>query len=135
MIDQEGGLVRRLPAPPTRSAADLGAEGPRAARAAGRAAGRALAAAGINVDLAPVADVARPGSALEADGRTFGRSPGRVAGAATAFADGLREGGVAAAAKHFPGIGAARVSTDEAPVPSPCRGRSCDASTCARSAP
>jgi len=116
MIDQEGGRVRRLAAPPTRSAADLGTEGPRTALAAGRAAGRALAGAGINVDLAPVADVARPGSALEADERTFGRSSGRVAGVAVAFADGLREGGVASAAKHFPGIGAARVSTDQAPV-------------------
>lgn len=116
MIDQEGGAVRRLAAPPSRSAADLGAEGPRAAGAAGRATGRALVAVGVNVDLAPVADVARPGSALAADGRTFGRSPARVAGAATAFSDGLRAGGVASAAKHFPGIGAARVSTDRAPV-------------------
>ena len=116
MVDQEGGRVRRLPAPPTRSAADLGAQGPRAARAAGRAAGRALAGAGINVDLAPVADVARPGAALARDERTFGRSPGRVAGAATAFAAGLRDAGVLATAKHFPGIGAATVSTDQAPV-------------------
>ena len=116
MIDQEGGRVRRLDAPPTRSAADLGLQGPRAARAAGRAAGRALAGVGVNVDLAPVADVARPGTALEADERTFGRAPGRVAGVAVAFAAGLREGGVASTAKHFPGIGAARVSTDEAPV-------------------
>ena len=116
MIDQEGGGVRRLAAPPSRSAADLGAEGPRAARAAGRAAGRALARAGIRVDLAPVADVARPGSFLAADGRTFGASAGRVAGAATAFAAGLGDAGVAAAAKHFPGLGAATVSTDAAPV-------------------
>ncbi|HTI35267.1 MAG TPA: glycoside hydrolase family 3 N-terminal domain-containing protein [Miltoncostaea sp.] len=116
MIDQEGGRVRRLAGPPTRSAAELGQEGPRAARAAGRATGRSLAGVGVNVDLAPVADVARPGSFLEADGRTFGRSPARVAGAATAFADGLRDGGVAATAKHFPGLGSATRSTDEAPV-------------------
>ncbi len=116
MIDQEGGRVRRLPAPPTRSAADLGAAGPRAARAAGRAAGRVLARAGINVNLAPVADVARPGSALERDERTFGRSPGRVAGAAVAFAAGLGDTGVVPGAKHFPGIGAAAISTDLAPV-------------------
>ena len=116
MIDQEGGRVRRLAAPPSRSAADLGAEGPRAARAAGRAAGRALTAVGVNVDLAPVADVARPGSALAVDGRIFGRSPARVAGVATAFSEGLSEGGVASTAKHFPGIGAATVSTDQAPV-------------------
>jgi beta-N-acetylhexosaminidase len=116
MIDQEGGLVRRLDGPPSRSAAELGREGPRAARAAGRATGRYLSRAGVNVDLAPVADVARPGSFLEATGRTFGRSPGRVAGASVAFAAGLRDGGVVAAAKHFPGLGAATRSTDEVPV-------------------
>jgi beta-N-acetylhexosaminidase len=116
MIDQEGGRVRRLAAPPTRSAAEIGAEGPRAARAAGRATGRALARVGINVDLAPVADVARRGSFLESDGRTFGRSPARVAGAVTAFAAGLGDAGTIATAKHFPGIGAAVVSTDQAPV-------------------
>lgn len=116
MIDQEGGRVRRLAAPPTRSATALGREGPRASLAAGRATGRVLTAVGINVDLAPVADVARAGGALERDERTFGRSPGRVAGAAVAFAAGLRDGGVIAGAKHFPGIGAAMVSTDEAPV-------------------
>jgi beta-N-acetylhexosaminidase len=116
MIDQEGGLVRRLDGPPTRSAAEMGRQGPRAARAAGRATGRFLARAGVNVDLAPVADVARTGSFLEATGRTFGRAPGRVAGAAVAFAAGLRDAGVAATAKHFPGLGTATRSTDEAPA-------------------
>ena len=116
MIDQEGGLVRRLDGPPSRSAAEMGRDGPRAARAAGRATGRLLAGAGVNVDLAPVADVARPGSFLEATGRTFGRSPGRVAGAAVAFSAGLRDAGVIPAAKHFPGLGSATRSTDEAPA-------------------
>jgi beta-N-acetylhexosaminidase len=116
MVDQEGGLVRRLPGPPARSAAELGSAGPAAARAAGAAAGGLLHRAGINVDLAPVADVAREGSALARDGRTFGGSPAAVAGAAVAFANGLRAAGVAAAAKHFPGFGAAQASTDEGPV-------------------
>lgn len=116
MIDQEGGAVRRLKGPPHESAAQIGARGPRAGRAAGRAAGRLLARAGVNADLAPVVDVARPGSALAADGRIFGRDPARVSGVAVAFAAGLREAGVLAAAKHFPGIGAATVSTDVAPV-------------------
>ncbi len=116
MIDQEGGRVRRLAGPPARTAAQIGAAGPRAARATGRATGRLLAGVGVNVDLAPVVDVARPGSALARDGRIFGRSPGRVAGVGVSFAAGLRDAGVAAAAKHFPGIGAATVSTDVAPV-------------------
>ncbi len=116
MIDQEGGLVRRLDGPPTRSAERMGADGVAATRAAGRATGRLLAGVGVNLDLAPVADVARPGSALARDGRVFGTAPGRVASVTVAFAAGLRDAGVAAAAKHFPGIGAATVSTDVAPV-------------------
>jgi len=116
MIDQEGGLVRRLDGPPARRASEIGRAGPAAARAAGRATGRFLAGVGVNVDLAPVADVARPGSFLEDTGRAFGRSPARVASASVAFSAGLSEAGVAPAAKHFPGLGAAAVSTDEAPV-------------------
>lgn len=116
MVDQEGGLVRRLPGPPEERAQELGARGPAAARSAGAAAGRLLWAAGANVNLAPVADVARPGSALARDGRLFAASPGAVAGAAAAFADGLRAAGVAATAKHFPGLGAATETTDAAPV-------------------
>jgi beta-N-acetylhexosaminidase len=116
MLDQEGGGVRRLAGPPARSAAELGRAGPPTSRAAGRAAGRLLHGVGATVDLAPVADVARPGSFLAAGGRTFGSSAPRVSAAATAFAGGLAEAGVAATAKHFPGLGAARVSTDEAPV-------------------
>jgi beta-N-acetylhexosaminidase len=116
MIDQEGGVVRRLDGPPSRPASEIGRAGPAAARAAGRATGRFLAGVGVNVDLAPVADVARPGAFLEATGRAFGRSPARVAGATVAFAAGLSEAGVLPAPKHFPGIGAATVSTDDAPV-------------------
>jgi beta-N-acetylhexosaminidase len=119
MVDQEGGPVRRLPGPPeqaagrTRSAA--------AARANGRAAGRTLRAAGVNVDLAPVVDVARPGAALEREGRTYSRDPARVRELAGAFAEGLGEERVAATYKHFPGFGAATVNTDDAParIPTP----------------
>jgi beta-N-acetylhexosaminidase len=116
MIDQEGGLVRRLPGPPGRRASEIGAAGPAAARAAGGAAGRLLRGVGANVDLAPVADVARPGSALASTGRLFGASAGAVAASATAFSEGLRAAGVAATAKHFPGLGAATETTDAAPV-------------------
>ncbi len=116
MVDQEGGLVRRLPGPPGRRAEEIGAAGPASARAAGRAAGRLLEGVGANVDLAPVADVARPDSALARDGRLFGTSARAVAAAGTAFADGLRAAGVAATAKHFPGLGAATETTDAAPV-------------------
>jgi beta-N-acetylhexosaminidase len=116
MVDQEGGLVRRLPGPPARRAEEIGAAGPGAARAAGRAAGRLLRGVGANVDLAPVADVARPDSALARDGRLFGDSARAVTAAAVPFAEGLRGARVAATAKHFPGLGAATETTDAAPV-------------------
>jgi len=117
MIDQEGGAVRRLrDAPPAQSAARMAAAGRGATRAAGAATGRALRRAGVNVDLAPVADVAGRGSALAREGRTFGRTPARAGALASAFVRGLRAGGVASAVKHFPGMGAARANTDDAVV-------------------
>ena len=117
MVDQEGGAVRRLPGPPEDSAATIGATGRvSAARRAGRAAGRNLRAARVNVDLAPVADVARLGSAMERERRAYGRRPGKVARFASAFASGLQRTGVLATGKHFPGFGAARANTDDVRV-------------------
>lgn len=86
------------------------------ARAEGRATARNLRSAGVNIDLAPVVDVARPGSQLEDEGRSFGRSTTTVGRYAHAFSAGLRDGGVAATAKHFPGFGAAGANTDAARV-------------------
>jgi len=114
MADQEGGPVRRIPGAPERAAADVRTVA--RARADGRVAARTLRGAGVNLDLAPVADVARPGAALERERRTYGRSEDRVSRLAVAFAGGLRDGGVLAAAKHFPGFGAATVNTDAAPA-------------------
>jgi beta-N-acetylhexosaminidase len=109
-VDQEGGAVRALPwAPPVAAAAGQ-RPGPDA-----RAAARALRAAGLNVALAPVADVPRvPGAALA--GRAFGAQPRRVAAAVAAAVRGWRAGGVAPTAKHFPGLGRATVNTDDAPA-------------------
>jgi beta-N-acetylhexosaminidase len=117
MVDQEGGSVQRLPGAPSRSAPAMAATGrPSVALAEGRATAATLRAAGMNVDLAPVVDVVRPESALHAEGRGFGSSAGAAARFGAAFARGLRAGGVAATAKHFPGFGAAPVNTDLAAV-------------------
>lgn len=114
-VDQEGGLVKRLDGPPELSAAEMGAAGPEVAYEQGAATAADLASHGINVDLAPVLDVGRPGGALEEEDRVFGRSASTVAATGVdGFAAGLRSGGVAATAKHFPGLGAAEVNTDEA---------------------
>jgi beta-N-acetylhexosaminidase len=111
--DQEGGRVRRLPwAAPSVAPAAIGS--PERAEDEAAAAAAALRRAGVDVDLAPVADTPSGHSFLGE--RAFSRSPAVVGRLATAFVDGLQLSGIAATAKHFPGLGAARTSTDEGPV-------------------
>jgi len=124
MTDQEGGLVRRLPGPPYLSEKAIG-EAPRpaaAARAAGRAAARNLARAGLNVNLAPVLDVYRaPGDFDDQFGRSYSSSPHEVSYLGADFIKAQQRAGVAATAKHFPGLGAAAAgqNTDQGPVTLP----------------
>lgn len=112
MLDQEGGQVKRLPGPPSLSAEQMGAAGKSTCRRQGAATGRMLARTAINVDLAPVLDVARPGGAIDREDRSFGTDPAAVGRCADAFASALERRGVAPTAKHFPGLGAAEVNTD-----------------------
>jgi beta-N-acetylhexosaminidase len=104
--DQEGGVIRNIAwAPP--SVAQSGQVPGRDAKAAAVA----LRAAGINVSLAPVADVPSvEGSAMA--GREFSRDPARVATATKAAVGGWLAGGVKPTVKHFPGLGGATVNTD-----------------------
>jgi beta-N-acetylhexosaminidase len=124
MTDQEGGGVKRFPmAPPQRSPVQLGEDGsPGDARLEGQATGNFLAGLGIDVDLAPVLDVARTKSSAVVL-RTFGSDEQRVSRLGLAFADGLADEGVIAVPKHFPGLGPATVSTDVAPVTIDARAR------------
>jgi beta-N-acetylhexosaminidase len=112
-VDQEGGDIRRFRwAPPARSAVAL-AEAPARLRAAGRATAAALRGLGVNVDLAPVADVpAVRGSFIARQGRAFSTDPAETGRLAADFAAGLADGRVAATGKHFPGLGRAAVTTD-----------------------
>jgi beta-N-acetylhexosaminidase len=112
MVDQEGGLVKRLAGAPTTSAARMGAAGAAFSRAQGRATAANLGGVGVNVDLAPVLDVARPSGTIAATERGFGSSAASVGATAVPFASGLQGHGVAATAKHFPGLGAAPENTD-----------------------
>jgi beta-N-acetylhexosaminidase len=112
MVDQEGGYVKRVGGAPTASARQMGARGAGFSREQGRRTARNLSGLGVNADLAPVLDVARPGGTIGATGRAFGDTAGRVARTAIPFARALQRGGVAATAKHFPGFGVARVDTD-----------------------
>jgi beta-N-acetylhexosaminidase len=121
MTDQEGGLVRRLPGSPAKSEKQIGdsANPASAARNAGRGAGRNLHGAGLNVNLAPVLDVYRQaGNFIDEFGRSYSKNPAVVSKLGTDFIKAQQRKGVAATAKHFPGLGAATVSqnTDLRPV-------------------
>jgi beta-N-acetylhexosaminidase len=112
MVDQEGGQVVRLSGAPSASAAEMGERGAAFSRRQGVATARNLGGVGVNVDLAPVLDVGRPGGVIAETERSFGASAGRVAATAVPFAAGLQAGGVAATGKHFPGLGSATENTD-----------------------
>lgn len=112
-VDQEGGSVRRLPwAEPDDSPAALGRlDDPARVEQEASEAAVDLRVTGIDVDFAPVADVVSiPSSFLGS--RAFSRDPAVVARLASAFVQGLQDNGIAATAKHFPGLGAAPANTD-----------------------
>ena len=115
MADQEGGAVRRLPGPPDLSERQIGqAADPSAqARLAGLGAAATLLSAGLNVNLAPVLDVYRAaGDFIDQYGRSYGSHPGQVARLGADFIVAQQRTGVVAAAKHFPGLGAAAKNQD-----------------------
>jgi beta-N-acetylhexosaminidase len=114
MTDQEGGLVKRIDGAPDASARTMGARGPAFSREQGRRTAANLRNLGVNVDLAPVLDVARPGGTIAETDRGFGAGAARVAATAVPFAEALQAGGVAATGKHFPGLGSASLNTDDA---------------------
>ena len=121
MTDQEGGEVRRLPGAPVLSEKQIGqsAHPAAAATAAGTGAGRNLHGVGLNVNLAPVLDVFRtPGNFDDRFGRSYSMNPDVVSRLGADFITAQQHVGVAATAKHFPGLGAALASqnTDEVPV-------------------
>jgi len=110
-VDQEGGIIRRLAwAPPTEAPADMSS--PSAAHAQAAGAGAALRSVGIDIDFAPVVDT--PGSAGNFLGsRAFSHSRTWNAQMGRAFVGGLQGKGIAATAKHFPGLGLAGGNTDK----------------------
>ncbi len=116
--DQEGGRVARLDErhgfPATRSAAALGRIGdPDVTRQAARALAETLGAAGLNLNLAPVADLnLNPDNpAIGALDRSFGADTASVVAHVQAFVAGHRDVGVGTAVKHFPGQGSATADT------------------------
>ena len=124
MVDQEGGEVRRLPGAPVNSEKTIGslptpAQRSAAAKAAGTGAGQNLLSFGLNVNLAPVLDVFRaPGDFDDQFQRSYSMNPVTVGHLGSLFITAQQATGVAATAKHFPGLGAATASqnTDKVPV-------------------
>jgi beta-N-acetylhexosaminidase len=112
--DQEGGIVARVPGPPSESAAVMGTWPVDAVQNEASRTAANLRDWGINVDLAPVADVARPGTFEARQRRSFSADPQAAAASVAAFVRGVRAGGVAATLKHFPGLGSVVTTTDEA---------------------
>ena len=123
MTDQEGGQVRRLPGRPYLSEKQIGAN-PLAkaevlATQAGQGAAANLRGVGMNVNLAPVLDVYRQaGNFDDQFGRSYSMNPTVVSDLGANMIKAQQAGGVAATAKHFPGLGAAaaKQNTDVGPV-------------------
>ena len=108
-IDEEGGDVTRVAyaeGSPYPGNAALGVVDEVAlTRDVYAAIGGDLARIGINLNLAPCADVLVPGGSAVVGTRSFGSDPGLVARHVAAAVAGLQGAGLAACAKHFPGHG------------------------------
>ena len=118
--NQEGGLIQGLGGAGfdvIPSALDQGSMSVATLRQKAARWGRQLAQAGVNLDLAPVADVVPPGT----DGtnapigqlhREYGHDPSTAASHVAAFIGGMTQAGIATSAKHFPGLGRVAGNTD-----------------------
>ena len=118
MTDDEGGGVWRLAnlITPLPWARQLSLKTPAEITAMAKTAGQSMLALGINMDLAPVADIdgtnVYPGP-MNADGlRSFSGQSSVVSTDAVAFMKGLTAAHVVAVVKHFPGLGGVRPNTD-----------------------
>jgi beta-N-acetylhexosaminidase len=118
--NQEGGQVQELTGPGFSAIPSALVQGQLSVAELQRqtaAWGRELRSAGVNLDLAPVMDVVpsatssqnAPIGALQ---REFGHTPQVTGPHGAAFIRGLQQAGVAASAKHFPGLGRVAGNTD-----------------------
>jgi beta-N-acetylhexosaminidase len=118
--DQEGGEVQRLTGSgftTMPSALAQGKQSSAALTSASKKWGKQLAKAGVNLDLAPVADTvpaknARNNQPIGKFDREFGHTTSVVKTHVAAFVRGMSGGGVDVTVKHFPGLGRATGNTD-----------------------
>jgi beta-N-acetylhexosaminidase len=119
-VDQEGGAVQTVRGgaiPPFATALTQGTWSSRTLRLRTLAWARELRRAGVNLDLAPVADVVPASLGVRNPpvgryGREYGRTPEGVSAAVTVVTGALRQAGVGPTVKHFPGLGRVLVNTD-----------------------
>jgi beta-N-acetylhexosaminidase len=119
-LDQEGGEVQTLQGhdfPPIPTAVDQGKQSLPALKEQATAWARRLAAIGVNLDLAPVADTvpASLGTRNPPIGlyhRQYGSDPAQVAADIKAIVPALQDAGIMTTLKHFPGLGRTKVNTD-----------------------
>jgi beta-N-acetylhexosaminidase len=106
-VDQEGGLVTRIPFMPQMPGnMALGAtNNPALAKEVGIGIGSELRSLGIHVNFGPVLDVNNNPNNPVIGVRSFGDDPNRVIELGQAYMEGLNEAGVLAVGKHFPGHG------------------------------
>lgn len=104
-IDQEGGMVARLKPPFTQFPGNPTMTSEADARRFGRITARELHQIGVNMNMAPVLDVAPPEGPSVMEGRVFGRDPSWVTCMGLAVIEQLQMDGIMAVGKHFPGIG------------------------------
>ena len=104
-IDQEGGQVARLKPPFTQFPGNPAMTDPADAIEFARVTANELKQIGVNMDMAPVLDVAWPEGDSVMAGRSFGGDPQWVAEMGLAVINHLQTRGIMAVAKHFPGIG------------------------------
>lgn len=112
---QEGGPYRSLPdLPPAERQIEIGDRAdPRVAERWGEETAKALAGVGVDLNLAPVADVATLDSPI-AD-RSFSDDAGLAAEMTVAALRGCDAEAIACAVSHFPGLGAGTQDTDQGP--------------------
>ncbi|MDX9786833.1 MAG: beta-N-acetylhexosaminidase [Desulfobacterales bacterium] len=104
-IDQEGGQVARLKKPFTEFDGQPAMKDTDDAVRFAHICAKELKAVGINMNFAPVLDVAPLEMKSIMAGRSFGAEPHRVALMGETVIQHLQENGVMAVVKHFPGIG------------------------------
>lgn len=109
MVDHEGGRIIRFSEGVTRFPAALTVGRTQDAAAVerqGRVEAEELRRLGVHVNLAPCVDVLVEGSDPVIGDRAYGTDVARVSALGVARLRGLQAHGVAACAKHFPGLGA-----------------------------